>query len=312
MPQGKFLHGFGNYESPMGGAQASVRDVSYADLRPPKTTMYEVGIERSFPRLALLLTLRGYAKFNTDQVSMLNVEPKGGQEYSTFRNGNWEDLQGLEIKLARMTGRLIYGWATYNYIARASGQVGYYMVYNDPLNVSIFWPAEPVTSNSPDNFQGLFGVRTPDEWGLLAGGWNLSIVETWQQGGEVIYNPTAVERRLLPAEYIMRNVDYWNSDLRLQKSIRVGGGRSLEAYMDVTNLWNTKRGGGGEDYTKYIIDQRTKGGRPDLRYGDPSTWFVFTRPYKDTSGVWHRPISPDSDWQWLYPRAFRFGVRVNL
>jgi len=325
MAAAQYLHGFGNYESPMGSPLASVRDVSYADLRPPKTTMYEVGIEHSFARPGLLLTMRGYAKYNTDQVSYFDVVVDKGQEYHSYRNGNWEDIRGLEIKLARMTGRFFYGWATYNYIALASGQVGYYTIYNNPLNVSVFWPSLPVTSNSPNNFQGLFGVRTPDQWGVLTGGWNLSVVQAWSAGGEVIYNPQGVARVLLPTEYIMRNVDYWNTDLRLQKSIRLGGGRSLEAYLDVSNLWNTKRLAiGHEDYTKYVIERRSKGGyledgvtrtgaQRDLRYGDSSTWFVFTQPYKDVSGAWHRPIAPALDWcQFLNPRAYRLGVRINL
>jgi len=313
-PQAKFLHGLGFYEGPMGFAQAAVRDVEYANLRPVKTTMYEVGLEKNIVPLGLLATVRGYSKYNTDQIATLVVHPQGGQQYTTYRNSNYENIQGLEIKLARMRGRFFYGWATYNYIATASGQVGYSDVYNDPAVVSTVWPADPVTSNSPDNFQAQIGVRTPADWGALAGGWSANLIQTWVEGAEVIYNPENIARRLLPDEYIMKKVDYWNTDLKIQKTFNLPKGRSISAYLDVANLFNAKRLElGDDDYMLYVIDRRTKGGESDLRYGDESTWRVFTEPYQDSDGNWHAPLAPELEWiQFLNPRSYRFGVRISL
>jgi len=209
---------------------------------------------------------------------------------------------------------MLFGWATYNYVSSKRGQVGWQSLSNDPLAAVRIWPAQPVTSNSPDNFQGLAGVRSPLDWGPIAGGWSLSVLQTWSEGGEVIYNPDNVARQLLPDSYIMKAVDYWNTDLKFQKLVDLPGGRSASFYVDVNNLWNTKRNRlGGGTFTEYIIDRRTKGGETDLEYNDESTWHVLTRPYKDVGGNWHAPISPDREWvQYTNPRSYRFGVRVTL
>ncbi len=314
MAQGKYMYGLGFYEGPMGNPQAAVRDVEYANLRPIKTTMYEVGIEQMFPVIRLLATVRGYAKYNVDQISHVSVHPKGGQGYSSYRNSNYEDLQGLEIKLSRMHGRHLFGWATYNYVARKQGQYGIQALTNDPAGDPKLWPAQPVTSNSPDNFQALAGVRSPSEWGPLAGGWSASVLQTWSEGGEVIYNPENVARRFLPDEYIMKAVDYWNTNLKFQKLVSLPGGRMVSLYLDIYNVWNTKRNRlGSADFQWYIVDRRTRGGEPNLRYNDESTWHVFNRPYKDVGGNWHRPLKPEQEWvQFTDPRSYRFGVRVNL
>ncbi len=312
--QPKFMYGIGFYQSPMGSPQAAVRDLAYANLRPIRTTMYEVGVEQALPASRLLFTVRGYAKYNTDQVSYVTVLPKGGQRYRTYRNSNYENLQGLEVKLARMQGRILFGWVTYNYMARRSGQVGRSALSNDPAAAPQTWLAEPETNDSPDNFQALVGLRTPADWGMLRGGWSISLLQTWREGAEVVYNPENVSRRLLPAAYIMKAVDYWNTDVKAQKAFSLPGGRTVSAYVDVTNVRNTKRNRlGGTNYMEYLVDRRTKGSEPDLRYGDESTLHVFTRPYKDAGGNWHAPVSPRNDWvQFLFPRAYRFGLRVAL
>ena len=196
------------------------------------------------PRWGLLATVRGYAKYNTDQIAIVKVLqrlPINGQQYDSYRNSNWETLKGVEIKISSTMGRYFYGWATYEYVSRASGQIGYNTLQNEPTQAVTTWPAEPVTSDSPDNFQALLGARTPREWGPLTGGWGLSVVQTWQEGNEVVYNPNAQERYLLPPEYFMKRVDYWNTDLKLTKAFNLPGGRSVSVYMDITNLFNAKR-----------------------------------------------------------------------
>jgi hypothetical protein len=258
--------------------------------------------------------VRGYAKYNVDQISNVSVVPLGGQGYASYRNSNYEDLQGLEIKIARTQGRFLFGWATYNYMAVKRGQYGLQALTNNPSADSNIWLADPVTSDSPDNFQGLIGARTPSDWGLLLGGWSASVIQTWREGGEVIYNPDFLPRNLLQEEYIMQDVDYWNTDLKVQKVVPLPGGRMVSFYLDVGNLWNTKRNRlGPSEFAWYHVDRRTKGGESGLRYNDESSWHVLTEPYKDLGGNWHRPMQPDQDWvQFTNPRSYRFGVRVNL
>jgi hypothetical protein len=104
--------------------------------------------------------------------------------------------------------------------------------------------------------------------------------------------------------------------MKLSKSIPLPGGRSLSAYLDISNVLNTKRLNGafdnGEDYTGYVVARRRSG--DNVKYGDESTFFVLTEPYRDpSSGAWHAPLSPRTDWlHHLNPRYYRFGVRFSL
>ena len=142
MPQGKFLHGVG-VSGILGDPVSHINAVFYPNLRPPKTAMYELGVENAFDRLGLLLTVRGYAKYNTDQIASVRVLPRPGQQYGTYRNSNWETIKGVEIKLARTSGRYFYGWATYEYVSTASGQIGYHDLQNEPTQAVTTWPAVP-------------------------------------------------------------------------------------------------------------------------------------------------------------------------
>ena len=48
--------GIEHYDYPIGGTGGATRQILYPNLRPPKTAMYEVGIEHAFHRTGLLLT----------------------------------------------------------------------------------------------------------------------------------------------------------------------------------------------------------------------------------------------------------------
>ncbi len=296
------------------GAIGRLNFVYNPNLRPAKTTMYEVGVEHLFP-MDILLTLRGYAKYNTDQPTQLRVEGVGFGGYYTYRNANYEDIRGTEIKIARSGGRFLNGWLTYERTTSHSGQVGLSKISDDPTRVTPYNPY--VRTSKPKGFiRGLLRLGTPRDWGLVAGGWSLSIIQAYRSGGEVIHNPDQLEIREIPDEYFIPAVDYWNTDLKVSKAVSLPGGRSLSAYLDVTNIWNTKRMNGFgisnlDDYREYLVGRRRGG--DDVKYGDESTFYVLTRPYRDGAGSWRAPISPRTEWlHHLNPRHYRLGVRFGL
>ena len=301
------------------GSNGRMEQLYNPSLRPAKTTMYEVGVEHVLLRRTVL-TIRGYTKYNVDQVSRPTTEATGTTfgyvGYSIYRNSNYEDIRGLEIKLSAAIGRFVSGWATYERYATRTGEVGLTRVNKDPV-ASLYYTPYVRTNQPLSSVRGLLRFSTPPTWGALYGGWGLSVVQAWSQGSEVIYQPDpTIPIRELPKEYFLRNVDYWNTDLKFDKTLTLPGGRRLSAYVDITNVLNTKRLNGGglysyNDYLRYIVDQRAQG--KDLRVGDESTFYVFTRPYKDAAGNWKAPLSPRTEWmQHINPRAFRFGVRFDL
>jgi len=294
-----------------------VADMFNPNLRPAKTTMYEVGVEHVFP-LGLVMTVRGYAKYNVDQVtriSVTNTLRSDFRGYSIFRNANYEDIQGAEIKISRSSGRFVNGWLTYQKTSSRSGMVGLTVVDLNTVNIQPF-ESFASTSDPKGYFQGMLRVGTPMDWGNIRGGWAVSVVQSYASGGEVIYNPEALPRREIPHENILPSASSYNTDLKLSKAFQLGRGRSLSAYLDIGNVFNIKRLNGGGiqnyiDYLGYIYGQRLQGN--DMKVGDESTFAMFTRPWKDKDGNWKRPTSAQTEWMHhLYPRSYRVGVRFDL
>jgi hypothetical protein len=106
--------------------------------------------------------------------------------------------------------------------------------------------------------------------------------------------------------------------MKFMKRFRLPGGRSVAAYMDITNVLNTKHlnGSGLSDsqaYSAYVFSRRSLG--ENVKWGDSSTFYILNEPYKNDPAalLWKAPLSPSTDWiQFLNPRFYRFGVRFEL
>jgi len=220
----------------MGGNRLPpVSKVEYnPNLRPARTTMYEVGVEHVLP-LEVVATVRGYAKYNVDQASDINASG-----HLIFRNTNYEDVRGTEIKLARSVGRFVNGWFTYESIFSRSGRTGFEDLR--PTKAQMITDVAYSDVRDPAaRMRCLLRVGTPLDWGPLAGGWSAGIVQDHRSGGEVIFNPDAVPRREIQDEYYIPTAAYWNTDLRLTKDTPLSAGRRVSVFVDITNLLNTKR-----------------------------------------------------------------------
>ena len=279
------LYGFLDADIRYGYGGGRVGGMSNPNLRPAKTTAYETGIEQVFP-WQLLLTVRGYAKFNTDQVSSIDVKSDAGVSYTTYRNGDFEDIRGLEIKLSRAGGRFVNGWFTYERTRIQGGHVGYKIIVDQEQDVEPFVPWSR-DARPQGSFQGALILSTPRDWGALRGGWTATLVQTYRAGGETYYNPdpTSIPLRELPEENWFPVVDYWNTNLKLSKTLDLPGGRFVAVSFDIENLWNTKRLNGtwrnGTEYKKFIYEQRKEyarrrangestEGANNYSYGDPT------------------------------------------
>jgi hypothetical protein len=123
-------------------------------------------------------------------------------------------------------------------------------------------------------------------------------------------DPEVYSTRDLTDEHYLPRVDYWNTDLKLSKRIPIAGRRSMSIYMDITNVWNTKRLNlGDRKYSEHIYYERLRG--RDVKYGQDT--HIFLEPYKGRDGNWQPPLTPRLDWALnLYPRYYRFGARFEL
>ena len=325
------LYGLVNADTRFGKKGGRTVQLPNPNLRPARTTAYEAGVEYLLP-WQILVTLRGYAKFNSDQVSTLQVQPGGGYIYNTYRNMDFEDIRGLELKISRTSGRFINGWFTYERSRTQGGRIGYEKVV--PLEQDIE-PFVPWSRDARPNgsFQAALILSTPRDWGTLRGGWSLTLVQDYRSGSEVYYNPdpSSIPLRELPEENWFPSVDYWNTDLKLSKTVDLPGGRFVALSFDIQNLWNTKRLNGSwlgsTEYLRFIYEQRKEYARRvkngestegvhNYSYGDPDTFYILTRPWQyvpDDDVAYKAPLSPQEEWlHHLYPRSYRFGMRFSL
>ena len=239
-------------------------------------------------------------------MSSITIHGSGNASYTSYRNSNYEDIKGLEIKLARNGGRFINGWLVYEKSTSRTGEVGLSAVATTTASNINTQTAYVRTSDPSASFKGLLRFGTPGDWGNLYGNWSLSIVQSYASGGEVVYNPDGLEYRELPDSYFLQRVDSYNTDMKLAKMVSLPGGRSLSFSFDITNLWNRKTLNGSvsgySDYLAYLVDQNESG--DDLKVGEATE--IFTHPYQTQSGRWEAPISPRTEWlQSLNPRFYR-------
>jgi outer membrane receptor protein involved in Fe transport len=92
------------------------------DLRPMRTTAFEVGLERNFWD-AWLVTATGYYKDIRNTIRMITVlDPSRGINYQTNGNGNYAANRGFELSLRKLPRNYSWGslWGHVNYSDRAS------------------------------------------------------------------------------------------------------------------------------------------------------------------------------------------------
>ena len=301
-----------------GGAVGQLSHMYNPNLRPSRTTMYEVGVEQVLP-FETVFKVAGYAKYNEDQVTNITVHlGRLGGSYTTLRNANYEDIRGYELQVARTTGRFINGSLTYESSSSRTGESAITNISDDISRFLTPYLPSIRTARARGYLRAFVRVGTPMDWGKVKGGWSLGTDYSWRKGGESLYNPESLPVRELSEDNYLPNVDITNVNMKFSKQLTFSGGRSMSIYMDILNVLNTRTLTSAgvknwSDYLNYIFTRRSLG--EDIKVGDESTFYILTQPYKidPNATLWSRPLSPESDWlQFVSPRFYRFGVRFEI
>lgn len=211
-----------------------------------KTVSYELGFDFSLND-EILLQIAAYYNDISDQQSYTQYySTAAGFTYSKTDANNYEDIRGFELTLRKTTGRWWSGFANYTYQVNTSGNFGSSRVYD---NISDQKKWDEATVNLYQNrpipqpyARANVNFFTPVDFGPqllghhILGGWMLNILVDWQAGYWTTWNPKG-----LPA--ISNNVqaiDYFNTTIRLDKTIKVGD-FIFNLFMDMGNVFNTLR-----------------------------------------------------------------------
>ena len=207
------------------------------NLRPRKTTAFEVGIERNFWN-AFVVDATVFFKDIRNTIRTVTIETPTAV-YRTNGNGDYADEQGIELSLRKVPSRLPWGVVSgyANFTTRSSiiGRSG------DPVVISTsgvrFAPSgDFVVPNNPRVKAGLY-YQTPSDWSGLLGrlARELSVALDFRATF-----PNADLRQdffVFEGEKHLRPVDKV-FDLRARKDVTFRGGASISPYLEVTNLFN--------------------------------------------------------------------------
>ncbi|HKJ80847.1 MAG TPA: TonB-dependent receptor, partial [Ignavibacteriaceae bacterium] len=216
--------------------KGGVSDLGNPNLAPSKTIQYELGVDYSFSN-EYLLHIAGYYKDVTGDVRAITLNPESFNAYRYRINDSYKTIQGIELQITKSIGKFLTGWLNLQYTYNSSGFNGKTDIYQDPTSNATtgFIYANSSRPYALPTIRANFNLSSPDEWGQILGGWNLSILPTWRAGDRFTYNAnTNIE-----ATNYFYWPNYWNVDLKLSKTFNVGF-LNATAYLNVNNLFNTK------------------------------------------------------------------------
>jgi outer membrane receptor protein involved in Fe transport len=190
--------------------------------------------------------LGGYYKDATDQRSDLYYYgTAAGFNYQAVGSNNYGDHRGAEFTLRKTSGRWFMGFINYTYDVGSTGHFGSQNIYD---NVSDQNSYDQATKNLyqdrpiPQPYaRANLNFFTPGNFGPeflnnnILGDWMLNLVVDWKAGQWQTWNPNGQ----LNISYNVQADDYFNTNLRLQKTIYAGK-LSFNLFMDIINLFDTR------------------------------------------------------------------------
>ncbi|MBL7067405.1 MAG: TonB-dependent receptor [Candidatus Marinimicrobia bacterium] len=220
-----------------------VTSIGDPNLEMEKTVSYELGYAHNiFDQF--LLNISGYYKDITNQTDWIYYENINASiQYSKAANNNYEDIRGFEITLDKRRGRWITGFLNYTYMISSYGYFGLQSYYEDPSKQREYLTQNPyqVKPHPRPYARTNIDFHSPLEFGpslmglYPAGGWNINVLATWNQGSFTTYNPNNVPGLINNVQWR----DSYNFDLRFTKTFNTKK-LQIQLFADISNLLNTK------------------------------------------------------------------------
>lgn len=248
------------YSIKYGKMARGITDIGNASADLPRTIAYELGYDHNIAN-TVLLQLSGYYKDISNQtgwVSYTNFD--ASVDYSTIENNNYADIRGFEIKLEKRVGPWITGWINYDYMVTTSGYLGQAHYFQDARIQDIYKMQNPYQERpiARPVLRAAINFTTPKYWGPSIIGiepfsnFAVNLLYSWRAGEWTTWDP-------LNTFELKDNLQwkaYSNFDLRLSKKFEFGG-MNFNLFMDVHNLFNTKRlntlgFADGTDFRRYM------------------------------------------------------------
>ncbi|KUO60824.1 hypothetical protein APF79_04920 [bacterium BRH_c32] len=303
-----------------------IPDAAGSNIRPTRTTQYELGFTQQLTDF-MAFDLTGYYRDIKDQVVYTNVgvdRNSAFQNYNALTNGDFATTKGVELSLnMRRYERVSLNASLSFQDAKGTGSNPYSStgIVGSPLDgVTIFNPKyiSPLTFNNSlrgnINVDYRFGV---DDGPAILNEFGVSALVTFNSGhpftrgiGSLQAETDARSRQPIEALNASITPSEFQVDLRIDKTIRLFDKLSLNIYVFVINLFDTKnvrnvflRSGSPED-DAVISDPELSAQLLSL-YGDR-----YIDLYKAINIDYQNGYGGDGS-LWGPPRQIRLGFRLE-
>ncbi len=291
-----------------------------------RTISYEVGFESNIAN-TYLARVTGYYKDNDNEyvaVSYTDNNTDRTIDYTTYENLEYSDTRGFELELRKPHGRFFTGWVIYDFRINSEGQTGREEHYDYPVDEAQMGVSDPEQTEPVPQpvWRAQTTFKTPLDWGIFLGGYNLSFMYSWKAGYYETWNPFGGGSQEL--SYILQNNIQWenqrNLDMSISKNLSIAGA-ALTLFMDVHNLLDWQelhQQGFHNDRNNYLESLHLEMYNEEPYFSDPR----FTPPAvgeePDQIGDLQsedKPYinNPNREFLWyLDPRYVQFGIRFSF
>jgi hypothetical protein len=229
------------YKIDWGTGSDKVHFLGNPRLEMERTVSYEVGLESSIAS-TYMARISGYYKDIDNETEDVRYYGEDGEfvDYYTPENNGYGDTRGFEFEFRKAHGRFFTGWVNYDYMVRTSGKIGVTRHYEVPRlesNQTEVDPEEDKPIPQPV-FRAQLTLKTPGDWGIFLGGYNLSFLYQWRAGYYETFDAGKDEEQW--GDVLQNNIQ-WPADRLVDMSINKNlsiGGVTANLFMDVHNIFN--------------------------------------------------------------------------
>ncbi|RMD96494.1 MAG: TonB-dependent receptor [Calditrichaeota bacterium] len=208
--------------------------VGNANLKPERTTAYELGTEMMVSdEIAVDVTL--FYKDIYDYVSTRYFPFAQPQDYFTFINEDYANSRGIEVSIEKRFSHYFSARVNYTYSRAEGNSQSEFTHYNEYINQSVLQEIPPKKTitlawDQPHTLNFIIDVRKPNDWGINFYG---------RFGSGLPYSPTDGRGRLTDERNSARLPWTGTVDVRMNKDFRFFGLKQ-RLFVDITNLFDKR------------------------------------------------------------------------
>ena len=295
------------YTNTQGDVSSGYPLLGNPDLEPERTISYEIGLSHLIGH-SFKFDATAYYKDINDLVTTRSTFKIAGNSVTSFVNGDYGSVKGLDIQLEKLAGNgYLSGSISYGYMI-AKGNGSYALEPNYTFLTSTEDTLAPVTEYPLDFDQRhtitgmidfrvphtaeaqVFGVNVPTDWGINVVG---------HYGSGLPYTLTDVDGLRLGDRNAGRLPSNYTVDTRLNKDFRfIRNNYLITFFVEVDNLFNKQN----------VIQVYPRTGRPDY---DGSTPIATLATNQQEINYWDALYDKDPQ-NYSPPRTIRTGLEFNF